>query len=34
MPFGCPLAPGVGGCLTNAEIYTILAWIQSGAPNN
>ena len=34
MPFGCPLAPGVGGCLTDAEIYTILAWIQSGAPNN
>jgi len=34
MPFGCPLAPGVGGCLTDAEIYTILAWIQAGAPNN
>jgi hypothetical protein len=34
MPQGCPLAPGTGGCLTDAEIYTILAWIQSGAPNN
>ena len=34
MPQGCPLAPGIGGCLTDAEIYTILAWIQAGAPNN
>jgi len=34
MPFGCPLVPGVGGCLTDAEIYTILAWIQAGTPNN
>jgi hypothetical protein len=34
MPQGCPLAPGTGGCLTDAEIYTILAWIQSGALNN
>jgi hypothetical protein len=34
MPQGCPLAPGIGGCLTDTEIYTILAWIQAGAPNN
>src|SRR5262249_11589320 len=34
MPQGCPLAPRIGGCLTDAEIYTILAWIQAGAPNN
>ncbi len=35
MPQGCPsesLAPG--GCPTDAERYAILAWIQSGAPNN
>ncbi len=34
MPQGCPLAPQPGGCMTDAEIYTILAWIQAGAPNN
>jgi hypothetical protein len=34
MPQGCPGVPPAGGCLTPAEEYTILAWIQSGAPNN
>jgi hypothetical protein len=34
MPQGCPGFPPAGGCLDDAEIYTILAWIQSGAPNN
>src|SRR4029077_20490947 len=34
MPQGCPGVPPEGGCLTPAEEYTILAWIQSGAPNN
>ena len=34
MPQGCPGLPPAGGCLTPAEEYTILAWIQSGAPNN
>jgi hypothetical protein len=34
MPQGCPGLPPEGGCLTPAEEYTILAWIQSGAPNN
>jgi hypothetical protein len=31
MPFGCPGAPPAGGCLTAAETYTILSWIQGGA---
>ena len=32
MPDGCPnvVAP-VTRCLTDAEVYTILAWIQAGA---
>jgi hypothetical protein len=34
MPQGCPGFPPAGGCLDDREIYTILAWIQSGAPNN
>ncbi len=34
MPQGCPGFPPEGGCLDADEIYTILAWIQSGAPNN
>lgn len=34
MPQGCPGFPPEGGCLDDADIYTILAWIQSGAPNN
>ncbi len=34
MPQGCPGFPPAGGCLTDAEIYTILAWIQAGAPNS
>lgn len=35
MPQGCPGAPlSEGGCLTDAELYTILAWIQAGAPAN
>lgn len=35
MPQGCPGAPlSDGGCTTDAEIYTILAWIQAGAPAN
>jgi hypothetical protein len=35
MPQGCPGAPlSDGGCLTDTEIYTILAWIQAGAPAN
>ena len=31
MPDGCPNQPTEGVCLTPAEIYTILAWIQAGA---
>ena len=33
MPDGCPLDPTAEGgrCLTQTEIYVILAWIQSGA---
>src|SRR5262249_36933709 len=34
MPPGCPGVPPACGCLSPAEIYTILSWIQSGAPNN
>jgi hypothetical protein len=34
MPQGCPGVPPAGGCLSPAETYTILSWIQSGAPNN
>ncbi len=34
MPSGCPNAPPAGGCLTSGEIYTILAWIKTGAPDN
>jgi hypothetical protein len=34
MPFGCPGAPPPSGCPADPEIYAILAWIQSGAPNN
>ena len=34
MPQGCPGVPPDGGCLTQAEEYIILSWIQSGAPNN
>jgi hypothetical protein len=35
MPSGCPnFPPPEGGCATDAEIYTILSWIQNGAPNN
>jgi hypothetical protein len=34
MPQGCPGVPPAGGCLTAAEQYLILSWIQAGAPNN
>jgi hypothetical protein len=34
MPQGCPGLPPAGGCLTPAEEYLILAWIQAGAQNN
>ena len=34
MPQGCPGFPPAGGCLTEPEIFTILAWIAEGAPNN
>jgi hypothetical protein len=34
MPQGCPGFPPAGGCLTPAEIFTILSWIQNGALNN
>jgi len=34
MPPGCPGVPPFGGCPTDAELYTILAWIQAGAPPN
>lgn len=32
MPLGCPGVPPFGGCPTDAEVYTMLAWIQAGAP--
>src|SRR5262249_11804464 len=32
MPDGCPnVVPPVERCLTDVEVYTILAWIQAGA---
>ena len=35
MPQGCPsIIPPVPACLTESEIFTILAWIQGGAPDN
>jgi hypothetical protein len=34
MPQGCPGLPPSGGCLTEAETFTILLWIANGAPNN
>jgi hypothetical protein len=34
MPQGCPGFPPSGGCLTDAEKATILAWIATGAPDN
>ena len=34
MPQGCPGFVPAGGCLTQAEIFTILSWIANGAPNN
>jgi hypothetical protein len=34
MPFICPGAPPASGCLTDAEIFTILSWIANGAPDN
>jgi hypothetical protein len=34
MPSGCPGNPPLDGCLTDAELYAILSWIQGGAPNN
>jgi hypothetical protein len=34
MPQGCPENVPSGGCLTDGEIAAILAWIQTGAPNN
>jgi hypothetical protein len=34
MPQGCPGFPPLGGCLTREEIFTIVAWIAEGAPNN
>ncbi len=34
MPQGCPGFPPAGGCLTPQEIFTILAWIAEGAPDN
>ena len=34
MPLGCPGLPPVGGCLSDAELFTILSWIANGAPNN
>jgi hypothetical protein len=35
MPQGCPDGfPPAGGCLTDDERFTILAWIANGAPNN
>jgi hypothetical protein len=34
MPQGCPGFPPAGGCLTDAEVFTILSWIANGAPDN
>jgi len=34
MPQGCPQVPPAGGCLTPDEIAAIVAWIQTGAPDN
>jgi hypothetical protein len=34
MPDGCPGRPPVSGCLTDAEIAAIAAWVQLGAPGN
>jgi hypothetical protein len=34
MPQGCPNLPPAGGCLTDAQIFTILSWIANGAPDN
>jgi hypothetical protein len=34
MPEGCPDAPPASGCLTRAEIVTLLSWIQNQAPND
>jgi hypothetical protein len=34
MPLGCPAVAPFGGCPTEAELYTLLAWIQAGAPAN
>jgi hypothetical protein len=34
MPQGCPGAPPPTGCLSDADRYTIIAWIKGGAPNN
>jgi len=34
MPQGCPDVVPSGGCLDTAEIAAIVAWIQTGAPNN
>jgi hypothetical protein len=42
MPLGCPNGSGpcvgsacpMGGCLSQAEILTLLYWIANGAPNN
>jgi len=35
MPQGCPaVIPPVPACLTDAEVFTILSWIQGGAPND
>jgi hypothetical protein len=34
MPQGCPGFPPAGGCLTDAELFTVLAWIANGAPEN
>jgi hypothetical protein len=33
MPRGCPRTVPAGGCLTDGEIAAILAWIQTGAPD-
>lgn len=35
MPLGCPaVIPPVTECLTDEELFTLLAWIANGAPNN
>jgi hypothetical protein len=34
MPLGCPGGSPLGGCLTETDIYTLITWIQAGAPNN